>query len=77
MHSSAANTQDFESFYRQHRVDAVRWATALVGRRDVGEDLAQDALLRVRTVSTDWTTRPPTCGGGRERLPLLAPLGIP
>lgn len=48
MHSSAADTRDFESFYRHHRVDAVRWATALVGRRDVGEDLAQDALLRVR-----------------------------
>ncbi len=39
--------QDFESFYRAHHADAVRWATALVGSRAVGEELAQDALLRV------------------------------
>lgn len=35
---------DFDTFYRTHRADAVRWAVALVGRRDVAEDLAQDAL---------------------------------
>ena len=39
-------TQSFDDFYREHRGDAVRWATALVGRRDVAEDLAQDALER-------------------------------
>ena len=36
----------FDEFYREHRADAVRWASALVGRTDVGEELAQDALLR-------------------------------
>ncbi len=39
--------QDFESFYQAHHADAVRWATALVGSRAIGEELAQDALLRV------------------------------
>jgi RNA polymerase sigma factor (sigma-70 family) len=34
------------AFYAAHRLDAARWAVALVGRRDVGEELAQDALLR-------------------------------
>jgi RNA polymerase sigma factor (sigma-70 family) len=38
---------DFDSFYRSHRLDAVRWATALVGNREVGEELAQDALMAV------------------------------
>jgi RNA polymerase sigma factor (sigma-70 family) len=33
-------------FYAAHRLDAARWAVALVGRRDVGEDLAQEALIR-------------------------------
>lgn len=39
-------TQSFDDFYREHHAEAVRWATALVGRRDVAEDLAQDALER-------------------------------
>jgi RNA polymerase sigma factor (sigma-70 family) len=44
---------DFDSFYRSHRLDAVRWATALVGNREVGEELAQDALMAVgRKLST-------------------------
>ena len=34
------------AFYAAHRVDAARWAVALTGRRDMGEDLAQEALLR-------------------------------
>ena len=38
---------DFDDFYRLHRTDAVRWATALVGSPEVGEELAQDALLSV------------------------------
>jgi RNA polymerase sigma factor (sigma-70 family) len=38
---------DFDSFYRTHHRDAVRWATALVGSREVGEELAQDALIAV------------------------------
>jgi RNA polymerase sigma factor (sigma-70 family) len=36
-----------DEFYRAHRADAVRWATALVGSPAIGEDLAQDALLAV------------------------------
>ena len=38
---------DFDEFFRTHRADAVRWATALVGSRAVGEELAQDALAAV------------------------------
>lgn len=40
-------TIDFDTFYRAHHADAVRWAVALVGRRDVAEELAQDALAAV------------------------------
>lgn len=40
-------TVDFETFYRTHRTDAVRWASALVGDRAIGEDLAQEALIAV------------------------------
>jgi len=35
-----------DRFYRAHRERAVAWATALTGRADVGEELAQEALLR-------------------------------
>lgn len=38
---------DFDSFYRAHQPDAVRWASALVGSRAIGEELAQEALLAV------------------------------
>jgi RNA polymerase sigma factor (sigma-70 family) len=38
---------DVDHFYRTHRVDAVRWAVALVGDRAVAEELAQDALIAV------------------------------
>ena len=44
--TSAPDTQ-FDEFYRAHRADAVRWATALVGSRAVGEEIAQDALAAV------------------------------
>ncbi|MCU1359876.1 MAG: polymerase, sigma-24 subunit, subfamily [Ilumatobacteraceae bacterium] len=37
----------FDGFYRAFRVDAVRWAVALVGDREVAEELAQDALAAV------------------------------
>jgi RNA polymerase sigma factor (sigma-70 family) len=37
---------DPTAFYAEHRIDAARWAVALTGRRDVGEDLAQEALVR-------------------------------
>lgn len=44
---------DFDDFYRTHRADAVRWATALVGSPEVGEEIAQDALHAVgRRLST-------------------------
>ncbi|HEY4332324.1 MAG TPA: sigma-70 family RNA polymerase sigma factor [Ilumatobacteraceae bacterium] len=38
--------ESFDDFYRGHRDLAVRWAVALVGRRDIAEELAQDALAR-------------------------------
>ena len=38
---------DFDDFYRSHRADAVRWAVALVGSAEVGEEIAQDALAAV------------------------------
>lgn len=38
---------DFEDFYRTHHAAAVRWAVALVGSREVAEDLAQDCLESV------------------------------
>ena len=34
-----------DAFYGEYRTQAVAWATALTGRVDVGEELAQDALL--------------------------------
>jgi RNA polymerase sigma factor (sigma-70 family) len=42
---TAIERGEFEEFFRTHRADAVRWATALVGDRAVGEEIAQDALL--------------------------------
>ncbi len=35
-----------DAFYSEYRARAVAWATALTGRVDVGEELAQDALLK-------------------------------
>jgi RNA polymerase sigma factor (sigma-70 family) len=35
-----------DSFYRDHFRLATAWATALTGRSDIGEDLAQEALLK-------------------------------
>lgn len=37
----------FEDFYRAHWHDAARWAAAVVGRADVGEELAQDVFARM------------------------------
>lgn len=42
----ARHSTDATAFYVANRADAARWAVALTGRRDVGEDLAQEALLR-------------------------------
>lgn len=36
-----------EEFLRLHRDEAVRLAIALTGRREVGEDVAHDVLMRV------------------------------
>ena len=41
------DTTGFDDFYRTHRADAVRWAVALVGSPEVGEELAQDSLEAV------------------------------
>jgi RNA polymerase sigma-70 factor (ECF subfamily) len=41
----AARAGSFDEFYRQRYVPTVRLAAALVGRRDVAEELAQDAFL--------------------------------
>jgi RNA polymerase sigma factor (sigma-70 family) len=38
---------DLDSFYRTHQANAVRWAVALVGRRDIAEEIAQEALVAV------------------------------
>ncbi|MGB8861348.1 MAG: sigma-70 family RNA polymerase sigma factor [Ilumatobacteraceae bacterium] len=38
---------DFDDFYRTHRADAVRWAVALVGSPEIGEEIAQDSLAAV------------------------------
>lgn len=49
----STSTSDFDEFYRLHRADAVRWATALVGSPEIGEELAQDSLAAVgRRLST-------------------------
>jgi DNA-directed RNA polymerase specialized sigma24 family protein len=39
---------DFDTFYRTHQTQAVRWAIALVGSRAVAEELAQDSLEAVQ-----------------------------
>lgn len=47
------STTEFDDFYRTHRAHAVRWATALVGSHEVGEEIAQEALAAVgRRLST-------------------------
>jgi RNA polymerase sigma factor (sigma-70 family) len=43
----AALTEDFEGFYRRAWRDAARWATALTGNRELGEEIAQDAFVRI------------------------------
>lgn len=37
----------FDEFFHTYRGPAVRWATALVGSRAIGEEIAQDALAAV------------------------------
>ncbi len=37
----------FDDFYRTHRADAVRWAVALIGSPEIGEEIAQDSLAAV------------------------------
>ena len=38
---------DFDAFYHAHIGDAVRWAAGLVGNREVGEEIAQEAMFAV------------------------------
>ena len=45
--TSRPGHSSFDEFYREHRGDAIRWAVALVGDREVAEELAQDALAAV------------------------------
>ena len=45
--TSKPGTAAFDEFYRAHRADAIRWAVALVGDRQVAEELAQDSLAAV------------------------------
>ena len=45
--ASRVSDSSFDEFYRVYHADAVRWATALVGSRDIGEELAQDSLQAV------------------------------
>jgi RNA polymerase sigma factor (sigma-70 family) len=42
--AAPVSSPEFDHFYRTHRTDAVRWAIALLGDRDVAEELAQDAF---------------------------------
>ncbi|CAB4363176.1 MAG: sigma-70 family RNA polymerase sigma factor [Actinobacteria bacterium] len=45
---TSMSTSGFDEFYRAHHRDAVRWAIALVGSREVAEELAQDSLEALR-----------------------------
>ena len=40
-------TEDFETFYRRAWRDAARWATALTGDQSIGEEVAQDAFVKI------------------------------
>lgn len=68
---------EFDDFYRTHRADAVRWAAALVGSPEIGEEIAQDALhavgRRLSTLDTRQSCRLPTTHS-REPGCLVAPL---
>ncbi len=44
---------DLEQLYRDDFVRAVRLAHLLVGSNDAAEDIAQDAFMRLRSVSTE------------------------
>jgi RNA polymerase sigma factor (sigma-70 family) len=47
MAEPVASTEDFETFYRRAWRDAARWATALTGNQSIGEEIAQDAFVRI------------------------------
>ncbi|MGZ4791164.1 MAG: RNA polymerase sigma factor [Ilumatobacteraceae bacterium] len=47
MAEPVAVTEGFEAFYRRAWRDAARWATALTGSRAIGEEIAQDAFVRL------------------------------
>lgn len=49
---------DFEQLYRDDFARAVRLAHLLVGSNDAAEDIAQDAFLRIRSVSTEINDPP-------------------
>lgn len=56
--ADSALGSEFEAFYRDHHRQAVRWAAGLVGRADVAEDLAHDALIRVGSRLVDLDDPP-------------------
>ena len=43
----------FDEFYERRWPDAGRWAAALTGRVDIGEELAQDVFIRLLPVFDD------------------------
>jgi RNA polymerase sigma factor (sigma-70 family) len=47
MAEPVAVTENFEQFYRRAWLDAARWATALTGDAAIGEEIAQDAFVRI------------------------------
>ena len=47
MAEPVAVTENFEGFYRRAWHDAARWATALTGDAATGEEIAQDAFVRI------------------------------
>jgi RNA polymerase sigma factor (sigma-70 family) len=44
-----SETEPFAAFYRQRWQDAARWAAALTGDRAQGEELAQEAFIRIQS----------------------------
>lgn len=47
MAEPVTSTEDFETFYRRAWRDAARWATALTGNQAIGEEIAQDAFVKL------------------------------
>ena len=61
MAEPVTSTEDFETFYRRAWRDAARWATALTGNQAIGEEIAQDAFVKLSSRSLNWLTPTATC----------------